>query len=152
MTTGGAAVGTATARYGAERVALTWMQQSGLIGLSIVNFLLRIVTLGIYHFWGKTEVRRRIWSAVRLNGEPLEYTGTGKELFLGFLVVLAVVFLPITLGVFAVTVVFGPNSLATATVPDADLCRSLLPDRHRHPPGLRYRLVAHALARHSRRS
>ena len=113
MTTGGATVGTATARYGAERVALTWMQQSGLIGLSIANFLLRIVTLGIYHFWGKTEVRRRIWSAIRLNGEPLEYTGTGKELFVGFLVVLAVVFLPITLGVFAVTVVFGPNSRAT---------------------------------------
>jgi uncharacterized membrane protein YjgN (DUF898 family) len=114
MATGKDAVGTATARHGAEPVALSWMQQSGLIGLSIVNFLLRIVTLGIYHFWGKTEVRRRIWSAVRLNGEPLEYTGTGKELFLGFLVVLAVVFLPITLGVFAITVAFGPNSPATA--------------------------------------
>jgi len=113
MAIGSDAVGTATARHGAEPVALTWMQQSGLIGVSIVNFLLRIVTLGIYHFWGKTEVRRRIWSAVRLNGEPLEYTGTGKELFLGFLVVVAVVFLPLTLGVFAVTVAFGPNSPAT---------------------------------------
>jgi uncharacterized membrane protein YjgN (DUF898 family) len=113
MAIGSDAVGTAATRYGAEPVALTWMQQSGLIGLSIVNFLLRIVTLGIYHFWGKTEVRRRIWSAVRVNGEPLEYTGTGKELFLGFLVVLAVVFLPVALGVFAVTVAFGPNSVAT---------------------------------------
>jgi uncharacterized membrane protein YjgN (DUF898 family) len=114
IATGRTAYGTATAGGGAEPLALTWKQQSGLIGLSIVNFVLRILTLGIYHFWGKTEVRRRIWSAVRLNGEPLEYTGTGKELFLGFLVVLALVFLPIMLGVFAVTLAFGPNSPVTA--------------------------------------
>lgn len=109
----GRGYGAATA-VGGEPLALTWKQQSGLIGLSIVNFILRILTLGIYHFWGKTEVRRRIWSAVRLNGEPLEYTGTGKELFLGFLVVLAVVFLPVVLGVFAITIAFGPSSPATA--------------------------------------
>jgi uncharacterized membrane protein YjgN (DUF898 family) len=106
------AAGAATAD--GEPLALTWKQQSGLIGLSIVNFVLRILTLGVYHFWGKTEVRRRIWQAVRLNGEPLEYTGTGKELFLGFLVVLAVVLLPVMLGALAVTLVFGPNSAATA--------------------------------------
>ena len=62
-----------------------------MVGLSFKNFLLRIVTLGIYHFWGKTEVRKRIWSAIRINGEPLQYTGTGKEMFLGFLFVLGVV-------------------------------------------------------------
>ena len=89
MTTGRDAIATAPQRVGAEPLALAWKQQSGLIGLSIVNFILRILTLGIYHFWGKTEVRRRIWSAVRLNGEPLEYTGTGKELFIGFLVATA---------------------------------------------------------------
>jgi uncharacterized membrane protein YjgN (DUF898 family) len=96
---------------GGEPLALTWKQQSGLIGLSIVNFFLRILTLGIYHFWGQTEVRRRIWSAVRLNDEPLEYTGTGKELFLGFLVVLFGIFLPAVLAVVAVQFAFGPNSL-----------------------------------------
>jgi uncharacterized membrane protein YjgN (DUF898 family) len=81
-----------------------------LIGLSIVNFILRVLTLGIYHFWGKTEVRRRIWSAVRLNGEPLEYTGTGKELFIGFLVVLLCVFLPLLLVGGALVYVLGPQS------------------------------------------
>jgi uncharacterized membrane protein YjgN (DUF898 family) len=81
-----------------------------LIGLSIVNFILRVVTFGIYHFWGKTEVRRRIWSAIRLNGEPLEYTGTGKELFLGFLVVLFCVFLPLLLVGGALAYVLGPQS------------------------------------------
>ena len=55
-------------------------------------------------------MRRRIWSAIRLNGEPLEYTGTGKELFLGFLVVLFCVFLPIALAGAALVYVLGPHS------------------------------------------
>ena len=73
---------------------LGWSQPAGMVGLSVKNFLLRIVTLGIYGFWGKTEVRKRIWSGIRLNGEPLQYSGTGKELFLGFLVIFGVVVLP----------------------------------------------------------
>ena len=101
---------TAPQGVGAEPLALAWKQQAGLIGLSIVNFILRVLTLGIYHFWGKTEVRRRIWSAVRLNGEPLEYTGTGKELFIGFLVVLLCVFLPMLLVGGALVYVLGPHS------------------------------------------
>jgi uncharacterized membrane protein YjgN (DUF898 family) len=108
MANGTGAYGVATA--GAEPLALTWKRQSGLIGLSIINFVLRVLTLGIHHFWGKTEVRRRIWSAVRLNGEPLEYTGTGKELFLGFLVVLFCVFLPMLLAGAGLVYVLGPQS------------------------------------------
>ena len=50
----------------------------------IVNLLLKIVTLGIYHFWAKTRVRRYLWSQTSFDGERLEYTGTGLELFLGF--------------------------------------------------------------------
>lgn len=57
-----------------------------------VNMLLTIVTLGIYRFWGKVRVRRYMWRHVRLMGDPFEYTGTGGELFLGFLVVLAILF------------------------------------------------------------
>ena len=36
-------------------------------GGTLLNGLLRILTLGVYHFWGKTEVRQRIWSAVRID-------------------------------------------------------------------------------------
>ena len=110
MTSQRAALGSAPTTFGAEPLALTWKQQSGLIGVSIVNFILRILTLGIYHFWGKTEVRRRIWSAVRLNDEPLEYTGTGWELFVGFLVVFFLIFLPVSLGLTALVFAFGPGS------------------------------------------
>ena len=76
---------------GSTSLEIRWSEPTGFIWLSIRNFLLTILTLGIYSFWGKTEVRRRIWNAVRINGEPLEYTGTGWELFKGFL--LAVLFL-----------------------------------------------------------
>jgi uncharacterized membrane protein YjgN (DUF898 family) len=81
--------------------------QGGFLGLSLLNGLLRILTLGVYHFWGKTEVRQRIWSAVRIDGEPLEYRGTGGELFRGFLVVFLLVLLPLGLFAFAVPLLFG---------------------------------------------
>jgi uncharacterized membrane protein YjgN (DUF898 family) len=110
MPTGRETFAAAPQRFGAEPLALTWKQQSGLIGLSIVNFVLRLLTLGIYHFWGKTEVRRRIWSAIRLNGEPLEYTGTGKELFLGFLVVLFCFFVPFLVVGLALVYAYGQQS------------------------------------------
>ena len=81
-----------------------------MLALSFVNFCLRIITLGIYHFWGKTEVRRRIWSSARINGEPLAYTGTGAELCRGFLVVFAVVVIPSMLVSFLAVLALGPQS------------------------------------------
>ena len=92
---------------------LSWLQPIGLLGLSIYNFILRILTLGIHHFWGKTEVRKRIWSAMRVEGEPLEYTGTGGELFTGFLIVFFIILLPVLLATFGVVVMFGPDSNVT---------------------------------------
>jgi uncharacterized membrane protein YjgN (DUF898 family) len=66
-----------------------------IIWLVIKNLLLNIVTLGFYRFWARTNVRRYLWEKMHLFGSPLEYTGTGKELFLGFLMIIFVVFLPI---------------------------------------------------------
>lgn len=90
---------------------LKWVHPIGLISLSLVNFLLGIVTIGIYSFWGKTEVRKRLWSAIRLEGEPLLYTGTGKELFLGFLFVFFVVLIPLMLLNIGAVFLFGPNTV-----------------------------------------
>lgn len=92
---------------------LSWQQPGGLASLSFVNMFLRLFTLGIYHFWAKTEVRKRIWSAIRINGEPLSYTGRGMELFLGFLIVFLVVLLPIILGLTALIMYFGPDHIVT---------------------------------------
>ncbi len=95
-----------------EPVTISWSHPKGLVGLSLLNFLLTALTLGIYYFWGKTEVRRRIWSAIRINGEPLVYTGKGKELFLGFLIVFGLFFLPLILVSAGLQVAFGPESPA----------------------------------------
>lgn len=67
------------------------------IGLQAINLLLIVVTLGVYRFWAKTRVRDYLWSRTRIFGEFLEYTGTGLELFLGFLIVLFVLILPLSL-------------------------------------------------------
>ncbi len=61
-----------------------------LFAITLVNLLLKLVTLGIYHFWGKTRVRRYVWSHTHFAGEPFEYTGRGLELFLGYLIAMAV--------------------------------------------------------------
>lgn len=62
------------------------------LALLLMNLLLTVLTLGIYRFWAKTKVRKFFWSNIRFMGDPLEYTGKGSELFLGFLIVLAVLF------------------------------------------------------------
>src|SRR5215510_7899190 len=95
MSLGAAAVDPAVPPADAPRIS--WVPPpGGFAGLSILNGVLRILTLGVYHFWGKTEVRQRIWSAVRINGEPLEYRGTGGELLRGFLMVFCLILLPIS--------------------------------------------------------
>jgi uncharacterized membrane protein YjgN (DUF898 family) len=88
---------------------ITWVHPpGGFAGLSMLNGLLRILTLGVYHFWGKTEVRQRIWSAVRINGEPLEYRGTGGELFRGFLIVFFLILLPLGVASFGSSLFLSP--------------------------------------------
>jgi len=92
-----------------EPVAFSWAGKTwGLAGLGFFNLFLTIITLGIYHFWAKTEVRRRLSASIRVNGEPLEYTGTGKELFLGFLIVLFAILLPFQLALFGANLYLGP--------------------------------------------
>lgn len=78
----------------------TTLRPSSFLMLSLKNGLLNIITLTLYRFWGKTEVRRRIWQGVRLNDEPFEYTGRGKELFFGFLLALVALGLPFLILVF----------------------------------------------------
>ena len=75
---------------------LTHDGRSGeLFVIFLVNLALSILTLGIYRFWGKTRIRRYVWSQTGLLGEPLEYTGRGIELFLGFLFAAALIYGPV---------------------------------------------------------
>lgn len=95
---------------GAEPVRIEYVTHQGLGGIAISNFFLNLITLSFYRFWAKTRVRRHIWSSVQVNGEPVEYTGTGKELFFGFIVIMAVVFLPLALIAVGLAAYFGPES------------------------------------------
>lgn len=66
-----------------------------MIGLALVNLILFIATLSIWRFWGRTKVRQQLWGGVVAWDDPAEYTGTGKELFFGFLLALVVIYLPL---------------------------------------------------------
>ena len=69
---------------------LVVFQARGLDFLWIVlrNLFFTILTLGIYSFWAKVRTRVFLWRATRILDDPLEYTGTGKELFMSFLIVM----------------------------------------------------------------
>lgn len=79
-----------------DRPVIEWHGNGGeLFKIFLVNLILTLLTLGIYRFWGKTQIRRYLWSHTSFEGERLEYTGTGKELFLGFLIVVFVILVPL---------------------------------------------------------
>ncbi|KMO15505.1 hypothetical protein QR78_21100 [Methylobacterium indicum] len=90
----------------------------GLTRLALKGILLSLVTFGIYRFWYVTDLRRFFWSRTTIDGSPAVYTGTGKELFLGFLVAL-VLLVPIYLGLFAISLAIpalAPASVAISFV------------------------------------
>jgi uncharacterized membrane protein YjgN (DUF898 family) len=65
-----------------------------LAGIVVKGTLLTLVTLGIYRFWYRVNLRRYYWSNTSLLGDGFEYTGTGRELLVGFLIMLAI-FVPL---------------------------------------------------------
>lgn len=62
-----------------------------LYGIWLINLLLNIITLGIYSFWGKTRMRKYLVGSISLLEDRFEYTGKGKELFIGFLKALPII-------------------------------------------------------------
>src|SRR5215471_5764867 len=68
--------------------------------------LLLLCTLGIYRFWLATDQRRFLWANTEIAGDALEYTGTARELLIGFLIAIAVL-VPIYGGFFVATFALG---------------------------------------------
>ncbi|APZ53278.1 DUF898 family protein [Salipiger abyssi] len=101
--------------YTGDGKALFW--------LALRTGLLTLLTLGIYRFWAKTRIRRYIWSSSRLDGSRFEYTGTGLEKFLGFL--MAVVFLAVYLGLIQIVLFyFGLTIFAAPQTPQQALAQT----------------------------
>ncbi|MEN9061511.1 YjgN family protein [Ponticoccus litoralis] len=103
-------------------MALRYTGEKGpLFGLTLKTGLLTVVTLGLYRFWAKTRIRKYIWSSVNAGGDTFEYTGTGLEKLLGFLV--AIVFLAVYLGIvqmvlfyFGLNIMIDPETAEPAQV------------------------------------
>ena len=59
-------------------------------GIIIVNWLLTVVTLGLYYPWAKSAQLRYLYGATALNDDTFAFHGTGKEMFKGFIKVLLI--------------------------------------------------------------
>ncbi|HZF42885.1 MAG TPA: YjgN family protein [Sphingomonadaceae bacterium] len=70
----------------AFRFTGTWTEY---LPIALTNLALTIVTLGIYRFWATARTRRYLWSRTHFADDTLEWTGTGLEMFIGFLIVMA---------------------------------------------------------------
>ena len=75
-----------------------------LFWLALKTAILTVLTVGFYRFWMITRLRRHYWNAIRIQGDPLEYTGTGLEKILGFLV--AIIILAVYLGLVNIGLTF----------------------------------------------
>jgi len=80
--------------------------------LMIRGALLLAVTLGIYRFWLATDQRRFLWGNTEIAGDTLEYTGTARELLIGFLIALAVL-VPLNTAFFLAALDAGLVTVAT---------------------------------------
>ena len=60
----------------------SWREFAPIVG---TNLLLMIVTLGVYRFWALKREREYLWSRTWFLDDWLEWTGTGKELLIGFM-------------------------------------------------------------------
>ncbi|MCU6453823.1 DUF898 domain-containing protein [Sphingomonas sp. A2-49] len=75
----------------AFRFTGTWQEFAP---IAFTNLLLTIVTLGVYTFWARARTRRYLWSRTRFIDDRLEWTGTGLELFVGYLIAFVLFILP----------------------------------------------------------
>lgn len=88
-----------------------------MLWIGLYTFLLNIVTLTIFRFWGRTHFRRRLWADTRVGGEPLEYTGRGLELFLGFIIAIFTLMVPTIVALFGAQLLLGAQAMIVVIVP-----------------------------------
>jgi uncharacterized membrane protein YjgN (DUF898 family) len=53
--------------------------------IMIVNWLLTLITLGLYYPWARAKSLRYVYGQTALNNDRFHFAGTGKEMFNGFI-------------------------------------------------------------------
>jgi len=61
---------------------------SEFFGIMIVNWLLTLITLGIYYPWARAKTLKYVFGSTALNDDRFHFSGTGQEMFIGFLKVI----------------------------------------------------------------
>jgi uncharacterized membrane protein YjgN (DUF898 family) len=54
-------------------------------GITLMNFLLTLLTLGLYQPWAREKNLKFIYSNISFQDHPFSFHGTGKEMFMGFI-------------------------------------------------------------------
>jgi uncharacterized membrane protein YjgN (DUF898 family) len=98
----------------------------GLFKIMLINWILTIITLGIYYFWGKTKVRRYLWEQSSYAGDRFYYHGTGGELFKGALI-FGVILSLLNGASYALGQAWGAEAQLYAEIGTSYLILSLLP-------------------------
>jgi uncharacterized membrane protein YjgN (DUF898 family) len=62
-----------------------------LYAIYLRHIVLMLLTLGWSRFWGRTRLRRYVWSHLAVLGDRFEYRGRGRELLIGFLLALLLI-------------------------------------------------------------
>ena len=77
-----------------EDWSLTFLGRGGeLFRIFLVNFWLKILTLGIDHPWAKARVLCYLYASTRLHDTDFQFHGNGRELFIGWFKALLALFL-----------------------------------------------------------
>ncbi|UAY51966.1 YjgN family protein [Ferruginibacter albus] len=77
-----------------------------LFKIQIVNLILCIVTLGFYYPWARAKTLHYLYSQSMFEDQPFIFTGTGKEMFKGF--IRAIIIVALLYGIVFSTIYFQP--------------------------------------------
>ncbi len=62
-----------------------------LLGIYIINWILTTITIGLYYPWAKIKRLRYVFSQTEFAGTRFEFHGTGREVFIGYIKVWALI-------------------------------------------------------------
>ncbi len=76
--------------------------------IMLVNFILTIITFGLYYPWAKARTLQYMYSQTTFQNQPFVFTGTGNQMFKGFIKSLGIILVIYGFGLYiAVSNIFG---------------------------------------------